>query len=170
METQTIKRQLKYEFSTQERSELGNELSLKVQEMRRLEDEKSSVTSDYGSRIKICKEQLNTLSDKVSNGYEVRETVCECEYHVPERNKKTIKRLDTDEIWIETMLDYDHNLFNQWEEKERQRLAELEKNGETETETETDDDFKKAEEDNEEEPENEEEEFPEEFDENEEAA
>ena len=124
METTTVKRTLRYDFTEAERLELGRELSLKNQELRQLEDSKKSVVAEYSSRLTIAKEQINVLSDKVASGYETRDIYCDLQYHCPERNKKTYTRTDNGEAWVEAMTDVDHNLFNQWEEKEQKRLAE----------------------------------------------
>ncbi|MDR2652296.1 MAG: hypothetical protein LBC68_08290, partial [Prevotellaceae bacterium] len=130
MEQQTTKRTLKYEFTPEEREAYAIALANKNQEFRQIEDNKKAVVSDYGSRLNICKEEINQLSDKVARGYEMRDTHCTIDYHAPERNKKLLTRTDTGESWIEPMTDTDHNLFNQWEERERERLENEEQAGE----------------------------------------
>lgn len=122
MEAQKVRRTLKYEFSEEELLKLGNELSTKNQELRNIEDQKKSVVSEFGSRMTIAKEQISSLSDKVASGYEMRDIYCEVALHTPERNKKTFTRTDNGEEWVEPMNDTDHNLFTQWEERERERL------------------------------------------------
>lgn len=118
MEQQTTKRTLKYDFSNEERLELGRDLSQMNQKLRQLEDEKKSVVSEFGSRIAIVKEQISSLSDKVASGYEMRDTIVTIDYHMPERGKKTLTRTDTGESWVEPMNNTDHDLFNQWEMRE----------------------------------------------------
>lgn len=118
MEQQKTKRTLKYEFSYGEMLDLGRDLSAKNQELRQLEEQKKSVVAEFGSRIAVAKEQISSLSDKVASGYEMRETTCMIDYHVPVRGKKTMTRSDTNESWVEPMNDTDHNLFNQWEQRE----------------------------------------------------
>lgn len=122
MEAQKTKRTLKYEFTDLEMLELGRDLSIKSQELRNLEDQKKSVVSEFSSRMTIAKEQIGQLSDKVASGYEMRDVYCTVVYHVPETGKKIFTRTDTGEEWFEPMNDTDHNLFTQWEEKERERL------------------------------------------------
>jgi hypothetical protein len=122
MEQQKTKRTLKYEFTEVELLDLGRDLSLKSQELRNLEDQKKSVVSEFGSRMTIAKEQIGQLSDKVSAGYEMRDVLCMVDYHLPEGGKKTFTRTDTGEGWVEPMNETDHNLFTQWEERERERL------------------------------------------------
>lgn len=118
MEQQKTKRTLKYEFTSDEMLELGRDLSAKNQELRQLEEQKKSVVAEFGSRIAVAKEQISSLSDKVASGYEMRETTVMIDYHLPERGKKTLTRTDTGEQWVEPMNDTDHNLFNQWEQRE----------------------------------------------------
>lgn len=122
MEKQNVRRSLRYDFTETERQDLSLELANKNQELRTLEDQKKSVVSEYGSRITVTKEHINSLSDKVASGYEIRDVSCLVEYHAPKRDRKQFTRTDTEEQWDEPMNDTDYNLFNQWEEKERQRL------------------------------------------------
>lgn len=122
METQKVKRTVKYEFTDAEKLELGRDLSLRSQDLRTLEDQKKSVVSDFGSRMTIAREQIGSLSDKVASGYEMRDVTCLVDYHEPEMGKKTMTRTDTGEEWVEPMNETDHNLFTQWEDRERERL------------------------------------------------
>ncbi len=123
MEQQKTKRTLKYEFIPTEMLELGRDLSAKNQELRQIEEQKKSVVAEYGSRIAIAKEQISSLSDKVASGYEMRDVTVMIDYHWPERGKKTLTRTDTGEQWEEPMNDTDHNLFNQWEQREAENAA-----------------------------------------------
>lgn len=115
-ELQTVTKSLRYEFSEAEMKELSIDLANTNQELRRLEEEKKSITSEYGSRMNICKERISSFSDKVSSGYEVREIECEVQYHVPRKGIKTLRRTDTGKVWEEKMSDHDFNLFTQFEE------------------------------------------------------
>ena len=120
MEQQKTRRTLKYEFTPEELLELGRDLSNKNQELRTLVDQKKSVVAEYGSRMTIANEQIGSLSDKVAAGYEMRDVICMVDYHHPERDMKTITRTDTEESWEEKMNETDHNLFNTWEQKQRE--------------------------------------------------
>ena len=91
--------------------------------------------AEYGSRIAIAKEQISSLSDKVASGYEMREVTVMIDYHLPVRGKKTLTRTDTGEQWEEPMNNTDHNLFNQWEQREAENPQD-EENEETELEAE----------------------------------
>lgn len=119
--TKNEKRDLKYFFSPREMEDLANQLANKNQEKRRTEEEKKSVTSDYASKLKLTDEQINSLSDKVASGYEMRDVTCVVSYHEPEKGMKTITRTDTGESFIEGMNDSDHTLWNQWYLKQQEQ-------------------------------------------------
>lgn len=133
MEQKKITRDLEYHFTDEERNEMGKQLAAENQNKRKLEDQKKSVMSQYGSQINESAETINTLADKLASGYEFRKTECVVEWHTPERNKKTITRTDDGSSWSERMTEYDHDLFNQWEEEQ---AADLENAGEHEFEQE----------------------------------
>lgn len=121
MEQKTEKRSLKHVFTQKEMDELGNQLANKNQEKRRIEEEKKSVSSDYSSKLKLADEQINSLSDKVASGYEMRDIGCVIQYHEPDRGLKTITRSDTGESWQEGMTDTDHTIWNQWHLKQQEQ-------------------------------------------------
>lgn len=116
--TETIKRSLRYDFTAIEIHDLSLELAKKTKELSALTEEKKTVTSQYSARLNEVKATTNKLSNQVSDGWEFRDIECEVIYNKPQHGKKTIIRKDTDKIaMIETMTDYDHNLFNQGEEE-----------------------------------------------------
>ena len=50
-----------------------------MQEIGELESEKKALASDFNSKIKIAKQQLNMLSRKRRDGYEMRRLRCRIE-------------------------------------------------------------------------------------------
>lgn len=121
--TDTIKRSLRYDFTAVEIHDLSLELAKKTKELSSLAEEKKTVTSQYSARLNEVKATTNKLSNQVADGWEYREIDCEVIYHKPQQGKKTIIRKDTDKIaMIETMSEYDHNLFNQPEETPAEAL------------------------------------------------
>lgn len=128
--TDTIKRSLRYDFTAVEIHDLSLELAKKTKELQSLTEEKKTVTSQYSARLNEVKATTNKLSNQVADGWEYREIDCEVVYHKPQHGKKTIIRKDTDKVaMIETMSEYDHNLFTQADvespaEKLRNDLAE----------------------------------------------
>lgn len=114
---ETCSRNLEYYFTDDEKMAMSQQLAVETQNKRRLEDQKKAVTSQYGSQINEKAESINTLSDKIASGYEYRNIECTVQWHTPTKNKKLITRTDTGENWTENMTEYDHNLFNQYQEK-----------------------------------------------------
>lgn len=114
---ETCQRNLEYYFTDDEKMAMSQQLAVETQNKRRLEDQKKAVTSQYGSQINEKAESINTLSDKIASGYEYRNIECTVQWHTPTKNKKLLTRTDTGENWVENMTEYDHNLFNQYQEK-----------------------------------------------------
>lgn len=114
---ETCQRNLEYYFTDDEKMQMSQQLAVETQNKRRLEDQKKAVTSQYGSQINEKAESINSLSDKIASGYEYRNIECTVQWHTPSKNKKVITRSDTGENFVENMTEYDHNLFNQYQEK-----------------------------------------------------
>lgn len=113
-----ITRELPYVFTEAEitekgrkLAELNNQVAVKVQE-------KKAVMSVFKGQIDSLYEEMNSETLKITEGRENRETECEVTYHHPKEGQKTIARMDDGETWVEQMSNYDHNLFNQPEEKQ----------------------------------------------------
>ena len=114
---ETCQRNLEYYFTDDEKMQMSQQLAVETQNKRRLEDQKKAVTSQYGSQINEKAETINSLSDKIASGYDYRNIECTVQWHTPSKNKKLITRSDTGENFVENMTEYDHNLFNQYQEK-----------------------------------------------------
>lgn len=113
-----IRRSLRYDFTASEIHDLSLELAKKTKELAAVADEKKSVVSQFTARLNEIKATTNKLSNQVADGWEYREVECEVEYHKPQQGKKTIIRKDSNKVaMIETMTDYDWNLFNQPDEE-----------------------------------------------------
>lgn len=116
--TDTIKRSLRYDFTAPEIHDLSMELAKKTKEHNSLTEEKKSVVSQWTAKINEVKATTTKLSNLVSDGFEFRDVDCVVEYHKPQQGKKTIIRKDSNTVVVvETMTDYDWNLFNQPEEE-----------------------------------------------------
>jgi hypothetical protein len=112
------KRWLRYDFSAVEVHDLSMEMANKTQEISQVEAEKKSLTSGFASRINILKTSVNSLADKVSSGYEMREVQCDVKYHFPRQGQKILTRKDTGAKIEEKMTDQDWNLWNQVQDEE----------------------------------------------------
>ena len=89
---------LRYDFTPTEFMEHARILGRLNQELARSEERKKSVTAELAADVKRHQDEVSNQSQLVSNGYEYRDIKCEIQYHVPEKGKKTIIRIDTGEI------------------------------------------------------------------------
>lgn len=111
--TKTETRSLRYDFNPEEIHKLSIELANKNKEKTLVEEEKASVTKQYGSRISEISATINKLANKVSDGFELRDVEVEIRYNKPEAGQKTIIRKDNNSETIEKMEPFEFNLFNQ---------------------------------------------------------
>lgn len=108
------KRSLRYDFTAVEVHELSVQLAKKNKEVVSLEEEKKAINSQFKSKIDEATASVNVLAEKVASGFEYREVECEVIYHKPQQGKKTVIRKDSNKkTSVETMTDYEWNLFNQ---------------------------------------------------------
>lgn len=120
----TEKRTLRYDFTAVETHELSVQLANETKKVVSLTEEKKSVVSQWTAKINESKAACNSLSFKVSDGYEHREIDCEVIFNQPTQGKKTIIRKDSNTlVGVEEMSKYDwdkineeNNLFNQNED------------------------------------------------------
>lgn len=90
-------KRLKHEFSGDERNDLADQLASSVSTKKALEDEKSSVTSQIGSRIKEQDSIINSAAEKLRSGYEYRQAECVTEYDF-EAGRVSSHRKDNNEL------------------------------------------------------------------------
>lgn len=110
----TERRALRYDFTAKETHDLSMQLANETKKLSAIEEEKSSVASQYAAKVKESKATCNKLSNMVADGYEIRDIECEVEYHKPQQGKKTIIRKDINKVTaIEAMTEWEWNLFNQ---------------------------------------------------------
>ncbi|PUZ21783.1 hypothetical protein DCC81_24660 [Chitinophaga parva] len=110
------KRYLRYDFTAVELHEKSQELAAKNLEIVNVENEKKEATGQFTSRIASIKSSIGQLSDKVANGYEIREVTLDVQYHTPKQGYKTLIRKDTGKRIEEKMTDSDWNLWTQYDE------------------------------------------------------
>lgn len=95
-------RHLRHEFDKDERLENAKQLAEALSESDRIDGELERVKADFKSRTTTVQAKIGGLRDKVTSGYEMRETRCEWRYDDPKKGKKSLYRLDTDTI-VETV-------------------------------------------------------------------
>jgi len=114
----TENRLLRYDFTPEELHDLSIELASKTIELKNITEEKKVVNKKFTNQINGIKGACDELSTQVSDGYELRPTECEVQFHKPEQGKKTIIRKDSNTVAaVEAMTDADWNLFNQPEQE-----------------------------------------------------
>ena len=89
---------LKYKFSDDELKELAQRIARGVQQKKSKEDEKKAVMAQFKSLIDSLAAEIGDDSQRLTNGYEMRNTECETAWHYPEEGRCTTFRCDTGEI------------------------------------------------------------------------
>jgi hypothetical protein len=67
---------VQHDFSITEIGEIARRSALANQRVLELEEKKKQVTKDYAAQIEEAQATVNMLSQKISNGYEMRSTEC----------------------------------------------------------------------------------------------
>lgn len=101
-----------YFFNDVEKLELGLKLGNGTAKLSELEGQKKSVTADFNGQIESVKAQIGSLSQKVTSGYEMRETECVVTFD-PKSNTKHYHNRRTGEFVRSaemTRADYQFNL------------------------------------------------------------
>ena len=94
---ETVRELCKHRLTAEEIAKLHDVLVEKNIELRRVEDEKSTVVSRFSSQIKEVRKVMNETVSTLTNGYEFRPT--ECAWVVNwDANKSELIRVDTGEI------------------------------------------------------------------------
>ena len=102
---ETIQRTLSCLFTDEEKVKMAKEMAQANVKKAGIEMTLKEAQAQYKSEIAAQEAIVARLSQKIHDGYEYRLVECECEYNTPERGKKTLKRIDTGETWVENMTD-----------------------------------------------------------------
>lgn len=94
-------RALRHVFTNEESLENAKQLAECLMETNRIEQDFDRVKSDFKSRLSSVDARIGQLRDKVSSGYEIVTTPCEWRFDDPAPGRKSLWRLDTDEL-VET--------------------------------------------------------------------
>jgi hypothetical protein len=92
------KKELVVEFTQKEKNAFQSDLILNLQRKSQLEDQKSGNASMYSAKIKECSSKIDLLITQLSTGYENKSVECEWRLNFPIAGKKTLFRLDLNEI------------------------------------------------------------------------
>lgn len=107
------RRSLRHDFTAVETVELSHQLAQKTKDLNALEEEKKSVTAQYGARVKEVKASCNKLSNQVADGFEIRDVDCDIAWHVPTQGWKTLAPRNGAAAIVEKMTQEEYTLFNQ---------------------------------------------------------
>lgn len=104
LEIRKSKRQLKCQFTSDELLSIGKTLAEKTARVAQLEADKKQAVKQFDAQISECEAQISLASGHIQSGYEYRLVDCEETLGSPDGNKKTVKRLDTNEtVGVETL-------------------------------------------------------------------
>lgn len=108
-----ITKEFRYDFSETEAHALAIDLAEGIKKLKAIIAEKKEVMKKYTADADKVKIACDDLSIKVSDGFEMRDIQCWCEYNKPSTGQKQITRIDTAEVLTEPMTEEDWTLFNQ---------------------------------------------------------
>jgi len=111
---------LRHDFSDDELDEMRDNLVELIGEQTTQKLEKKEVVKSYNDKLKDIESRVKVIAQHISDRYTDRDIACTVEYNSPERDVKTITRLDTNEQWMEPMTESDWNLFTQPVEKQEE--------------------------------------------------
>lgn len=88
---------IRYVFTPDEIRELGEALAREAQTVFDLRAKKSTTAAAFGAQIKDADQRVADLTDRINNGYEMREVECMTLMETPRPGMKRIIRIDTNE-------------------------------------------------------------------------
>jgi hypothetical protein len=88
---------IKYVFAEKEVLALGEALAREAQTVFDLRAQKASTMAALAGSIKQAEGRVGELTDKINNGYELREVECMVMLEVPRPGMKRVIRIDTNE-------------------------------------------------------------------------
>lgn len=95
-------RNLRVLYTDAERLDLGRKLAGAYQDIEQVNKDFDSVKADFKARITSHEAKITDLAGKVNNGFRIEEVKCEWRFDLPEKGKKSLYRLDTNEL-VETV-------------------------------------------------------------------
>lgn len=98
LEVKKSKRTLQCKFAPAELLQLGKDLAERTKLYSQTEAEKKQVTKQFDAKLAEIEAQIQQLSNNLQSGYEYRSVDCTETVGEPEENRKTVRRLDTNEV------------------------------------------------------------------------
>lgn len=105
------RRQVKYEFTRDERIEKAIALGNALDRKDATENELARIKKDYGAQVDIIQAEIDSLNLCVRTGNEMREYVCGWTYDDPSRGRKTLRKREGGEVVaVEDMTEEDRQI------------------------------------------------------------
>jgi len=100
----TVLKEIKHTLDETDKMKYGKYLAEKISERDQIALEKKESMSVFKSRTDNCLTDINSFSEALNSGFEMRQVKCEIFFNAPSPGRKTIVRMDTgEEIGIENM-------------------------------------------------------------------
>lgn len=106
----TEKRSITVELNAAELEDRGARLARKIQEARRLKERKKAAMADFKQRSEALEVEIDTLSEAVREGSEVREVDCDIMHNYTEGIYYVRNSQDYSQIWDERPLTADERV------------------------------------------------------------
>jgi hypothetical protein len=97
-EQRTVKRNLRYLLSPSEKLAYGKQLAEETAMLTQIEGDKANVVAQFKAKSTACDARITELSNALRGGYEIRELECVVILDSPKIGKKSIARVDTNEV------------------------------------------------------------------------
>lgn len=102
--TKPCKRICRYQFNDKEKLVIGKELAETTTALSTIEGDKKRIVADFQAKLAAKEAEVQSLSNKLTSGYEHREMSCTQTFNDPKPGKKTIRRDDTlESVAVENM-------------------------------------------------------------------
>lgn len=100
----------RHDFDEHEMKEVGQNFSQTYNRRKSIEAEKKQMSADYTAQLKRADAELEGYSQKMSNGFEMRETECRIEFNSKKRIKSFFRIQDDSHVKDEAMTAEDFQL------------------------------------------------------------
>lgn len=89
---------VRYEFTEDEKRELGEQLARENQRLFAIRTDKTAKLAEFASAIKATDKRIAELSEKLNLGFELRDVECMAILDDPRPGMKSLIRLDTNKV------------------------------------------------------------------------
>jgi hypothetical protein len=112
MREDTIIREIREDFTSEELAEMGKKLAGKMADLEAVATDKKSADATFNERKQVLQAEAETLYRQINHGYEMAQVGCDIRYNDPAPGQKSYYRMDTSKH-VET-------IDMSWEEKQEE--------------------------------------------------